>query len=146
MDLITFLILVGVGFFTGRYIEKKHYQSIHEREALHKAVPAITAKSLINPARPIEKSELVYGNVVVSTDYFKALLAGLRNIFGGKVSSLESVLDRARREAILRLREMARGADEIVNLRLETYSITSLGSQVTTVEVFAYGTAVHFKR
>ena len=44
---------------------------------------------------------------MVSVDYFKRFLAGLRMIFGGRVSSYESLLDRARREALLRMRLQA---------------------------------------
>ena len=56
-------------------------------------------------------------------DYFKRFLAGLRNIFGGTVRSYESLIDRARREAVLRMKEMAGDASVIVNVRIETSNI-----------------------
>jgi uncharacterized protein YbjQ (UPF0145 family) len=88
---------------------------------------------------------MVYGHVVISIDYFKRFLAGLRNIFGGEVSSYETILDRARREAILRMKEAAKEADIIINLRIETSTIAkSSKNQVGCSEVLAYGTAITF--
>ena len=45
-------------------------------------------------------------------------------MFGGRVSAYETLVDRARREAILRMKEEAKGADIILNMRLETSSIS----------------------
>jgi hypothetical protein len=55
----------------------------------------------------------------------------------------ETLLDRARREAVLRLKESCPGAVQIINLRIETSSI-SKGSknQIGCVEVLAYATAI----
>ena len=55
----------------------------------------------------VRTSFLVNGSTVVSNDYFKRLLAILRNIFGGRVKAYESLLDRARREAVLRMKDEA---------------------------------------
>ena len=91
------------------------------------------------------RTELVMGSVVVSVDYFKRFVAHLRMIFGGRVHTYESLLDRGRREAILRMQERAReqGASMIFNMRFETSSISKGGGQsVGSVEVLAYGTAV----
>ena len=82
--------------------------------------------------------------MVISVDYFKRLLASLRNFFGGSIQAYETLLDRARREAILRMKENCKNADEIINLRIETSSI-SKGKRNTigSVEVLAYGTALY---
>ena len=87
---------------------------------------------------------MVYGNAVISIDYFKRLLAGLRKIFGGTVKSYESLLDRARREAILRMKEMAQGSTIIVNVRIETSTIGKQANKkgVGCIEAMAYGTAL----
>ena len=50
---------------------------------------------------------MVTGNVVISVDYFKTVVAGLRNLVGGNVNTYETLLDRARREALLRLQQQA---------------------------------------
>ncbi len=68
----------------------------------------------------------------------------ISRIFRGRLTSYETVVDRARREAIVRLKQEAirHGADKIMGLRLST---TELGMQGGMVEVFAYGTAIFAK-
>ena len=84
--------------------------------------------------------------MVVSLDYFKRFLASLRNLFGGRVRSYESLLDRARREAVLRMQDECPEADMILNFRMETSSIANTkGKQgAGGVEVLAYGTMVRY--
>lgn len=143
---IFWLVPVLIGFFFGRHIEAKHYQSIHEREKQLLQLPTTANKAPLERDRLVQRSELAFGSVVVSIDYFKRFLAGLRTIVGGPVTSYESLLDRARREAVLRLKESCPGADEIVNLRLETAPINDGAKQsVSCVEVLAYGTAIYFQ-
>ncbi len=79
--------------------------------------------------------------MVISHDYFKFVIANIQNFFGGRLTSYESIVERARREAIVRLKLEAEkmGANHIMGLRLST---TELGMQGGMVEVFAYGTAV----
>jgi uncharacterized protein YbjQ (UPF0145 family) len=88
----------------------------------------------------------VAGSVVISYDHFKRFLAGLRMIFGGEVKSYVSLLDRGRREAVLRMKAKCPDADLIVNLRVETSSISKGGRRrgLGAVEVFAYGTALWY--
>jgi uncharacterized protein YbjQ (UPF0145 family) len=97
---------------------------------------------------PISHAELVHGHVVISVDYFKQILAGLRNLFGGTIQAYETLLDRARREAVLRLKESCPTANEILNLRIETSSISKGGSgdRIGSVEVLAYGTAIYYQQ
>lgn len=142
IDLIYFGILIGVGYFVGNMVEKRHYRSICRRESELLCVPVVTGKSLSDPALAVEKAELVQASIVISTDYFKTILAGLRNILGGEVSAYETMLDRGRREAILRLKQKARCADIMLNLRIETSQVSRTG----TVEIFAYATAVYYKK
>ena len=85
--------------------------------------------------------QLIHSNVVISHDYFKFVIANIQNFFGGRLTSYESIVERARREAIVRLKLEAEkmGANHIMGLRLST---TELGMQGGMVEVFAYGTAI----
>jgi len=138
--------LVALGYFAGRHAEKKHYDSIHQREQQFLRLPAVPTKQW-DTARSVSNAQLVCGSVVVSADYFKRLLANLRNIVGGRMRSYESLLDRARREAILRLKEQCPDADIVVNLRMETSSIGSARRQngISCVEVVAYGTAIKYR-
>lgn len=145
-DLFIFLFLLILGYFSGSIAERMHYKSIMAREEAMLGMPVVTSEEGFIEEH-IARSELICGSVVVSIDYFKRLLAILRNIFGGPVKSYESLVDRARREAILRLKESAMkiDADIVVNLRVETAAIgynANRKRQVGSVEVIAYGTAL----
>ncbi len=145
--LVIFLVLLGLGFVFGKMAENRHYRSIHTREQALVGIPAISSKKPIGNDSPIHHTELVHGHVVISIDYFKQMLAGLRNFFGGTVQAYETLLDRARREAILRMKESCPTADQILNLRIETSSISKGGGdRIGSVEVLAYGTAISFQR
>jgi uncharacterized protein YbjQ (UPF0145 family) len=147
IQLIIVLVLVSLGFFFGRRAEKKHYASILAREQQQVMRPTTAARRVMGDTRPIERSHLVMGSVVISIDYFKRILAGLRKLIGGNVQAYETLVDRARREAVLRLQESCPEADQIINLRLETSSISKgARRQIGSVEVLAYATAVYFQR
>ena len=146
--LIILAILISCGYFFGRVIEKKHYASIITREEQLLRLPLTSSRYPLLPDRTVAKSRLVQGCVVISVDYFKRMLAALRNFFGGNIQSYETLLDRARREALLRLKESCADADEIINLRIETSSISKGGrdSRIGSVEVLAYGTAIYYSK
>lgn len=149
-NIIVFLILLLLGYAAGTWAEKKHYRSIEKREKELLKMAVVTAEGSFPPGK-VRNSTLVSGNVVVSIDYFKRLLAILRNIFGGRVRSYESLVDRARREAILRMKEQAKkqGASMIINMRLETSTIgrsANQKKQIGSVEAIAYGTAIIMNR
>ena len=141
-ELLLFLFLLALGFFAGRFLEQGHYRSIRKRE---KALAKVLVFAIRFPPNMVERQDcrLVSGTVVISSDYFKQFIAGLRNLVGGRFRSYETLLDRARREAILRMKEDARRAGYylIVNVKLEN---TSIGRQGATpaFELFAYGTAL----
>jgi len=144
IDLFAFLCFLVLGFGFGRYAESQHYKSIIKREKLFINLPAIPIKTPF-PSEFPQSTALVSGNVVISIDFFKKFLSGLRLIVGGRLKSYESLVDRARREAILRMKEEAHqlGAEMVLNVKLETSSI-SKGSKgkIGSVEVLAYGTAI----
>lgn len=143
-QLIILAILIAVGYTAGTFAEKKHYKSIEAREEALLHLPAVTFKTAPADQAAVIKAEMVSGNAVIAVDYFKQLLAGLRNIFGGNVSSYESLIDRARREALLRMKESAAGASMIINVRIETSTIgkSKRKQKSTSVEALAYGTAL----
>lgn len=142
------LLLIILGLVVGTLLEKKHYASIRLRESNTKNLPVLTL-SQYQGSQTILKSHLVTGSVVISVDYFKRILASIRNIFGGKVYAYESLVDRARREAILRMKAKCPAANMIINLKIETSSISKQSRagqrSIGCVEVIAYGTAIHFQ-
>ena len=144
LDIIIFFVLLALGYIFGRSREKSHYRSIIKRESQLRPIPVIASKKL-----PIEflpcLTEMVLGNVVISVDFFKKFVAGLRGIVGGRMTSYESLIDRARREAILRMKQEAKrlNADYVFNIKMETSSISKgSGNSIGSVEVLAYGTAI----
>ena len=146
-DLISLGILAAfclIGFLAGTFNEKRHYRSIIKREGQLSSVLMFSGETLPDDHKSAEL-QLVTGSTVVAEDYFKALLAKIRGIIGGRVGSYESLLDRGRREAILRMKEQAHdaGYDFIANVRLETASVyKNARSGMGSLEVFAYGTAL----
>ena len=144
------LALLAVTYFTGRRVERRHYASIRARERELAMLPAVTFRQ-IPSGWVVDGLGVVSGSVVVSVDYFKRFLAGLRTLVGGRVTSYETLLDRARREAILRCKEDARrrGYQAVVNLRIETTRVSraSNNSRATAgVEVLAFGTGLELRR
>ena len=133
--LVVLLLVLGYGF--GRLAERRHYRSILEREDELNDLIVVACKTLPD-SLGTPRTQLVMGSVVVSVDYFKRFVAHLRMIFGGRVHTYESLIDRGRREAILRMQERAReqGASMIFNMRFETSSISKGSRQsVGSVEV-----------
>ena len=142
-DLIVLATLLALGYFFGRFYETRHYKSIIRREAEYRHIAAIASRIPPDSQTPAT-TMLVSGSVVISVDYFKRFLASLRSLIGGKVVSYESLLDRARREAILRMKQRANelGANKVFNIKLETASISkNARGNIGAVEVLAYGTA-----
>lgn len=143
-ELILVAVMAVVALITGTFLEKRHYKSIYEREEKLRKIVTVSSKHVPDlPYTP--QIALVRGSAVISIDYFKRLLAGLRMIVGGRLSAYESLIDRSRREAILRMKEEAEalGADMIFNVRMETSSVFKGGKKSTgSIEVLAYGTAL----
>lgn len=142
------LLLLVATYFTGSMVERRHYLSIRARELETRQLPAITFRTL--PQRwEVSDSGLVSGSVVISVDYFKRFLAGLRQFVGGRVKSYETILDRARREAVLRLKAEAAAAGyaAVINVRLETARMANgrSGNGIAGLEVLAYGTGIKLR-
>ena len=140
------LFILIFAYVVGNFIEKKHFRQIRKREhALH-GFPVTTFESL--PADwKVGRVEMVTGSVVVSLDYFKRIIAGLRGLIGGRIKTYEPLLERARREALLRMTEKAKqgGYDAVINVRLETSRLANArgnGNGTAGVEMLAFGTAV----
>ncbi|PCJ15855.1 MAG: hypothetical protein COB04_12390 [Gammaproteobacteria bacterium] len=143
-DLFIFIILLGLGYGFGQWAERRHYRSIHTREKELAGI-LVFAERLPPPDPKFKHSSLVGGSVVISIDYFKRFVSLLRSFIGGRVSSYESLLDRARREALLRMKAdaQAKGFQNIFNVKFETASISKgKGKQIGSIEVYVYGTAL----
>ena len=145
LPLLFALVLLFVGYVSGRILERKHYARILAEETRPGQV-MVFAERLPPPKLPAPQSQLVMGSVVISVDYYKRFIAALRLLVGGRLNSYESLIDRARREALLRMRAQAQalGADRVFNIKYETAAIAGRGGESTigSLEVLAYGTAL----
>jgi uncharacterized protein YbjQ (UPF0145 family) len=141
------MLLVGA-YFIGSWVERKHFRNIRAREADAHGFPVVSFDTMPEDWN-VNSSHLVTGSIVISLDYFKRVIAGLKGLVGGRIKTYEPLLERARREAILRMTEEARsqGFDAIFNVRLETSRLANArgdGKGIAGVEMLAFGTAVKF--
>lgn len=142
------LLLLMTAYFIGTLIERGHFRSIRTREDEYLGFPVVSFDTMPDDWN-VAESTMVSGNIVVSLDYFKRVIAGLRSLVGGRIKTYEPLLERARREALLRMTESARmqGYDAIFNVRLETSRLANSrgnGEGTAGVEMLAFGTAVKF--
>ena len=138
-------LLLGLGIFVGGYRERRHITSLDRREAKTKHVLVTNLKRIPDEER-VDRVTLVEGEVVIATDYFKSFATAMRNLFGGEMRAVRSLMTRARREALLRMIEQAQalGAQEVWNVRFAFSNITQMSGNkgAIAVEIYAYGTAV----
>ena len=148
-DILLLLFVLCGTYFTGSLIEKNHFKKIQKREI------ALIKKPIINfgakkwsTKHKVKNVELVTGEVVIAGDYFKNTVASIKNFFGGRLTPFESILDRARREAVLRMREKVRSANIIVNVRIESIMMNNVSNKGSNPQcaVIAYGTAVTYEK
>ncbi|MFT7462743.1 MAG: hypothetical protein ACI9EF_001085 [Pseudohongiellaceae bacterium] len=144
---IAFAALLLIGYFCGSVLERRHFAALEEAERETREMVLITFPNAPSEWQ-VHDPTLVHGSVVISLDYFKRFLAGLKAMVGGRITAYEPLLDRARREALIRLKFAARaqGYDTVVNVRLETSCLASSrgdANGVAGIEILAFGTAVH---
>ena len=153
--MISLMITVGLfvsGFYFGQRNEKSHFLSIQQREKIMAGMPyrSTGKKEVFAGAK---ESQIFHSSVVLGQDYFKAIIFAVVNIFGGRVGVYESLLDRGRREALLRVKSQAKlwGATELVNVRYQTANINqNSGGRnqggAGVMEVLVYATGLKFNK
>ncbi len=101
----------------------------------------ITTTPIIEGRSIREYRGVVFGEVIAGVDFIKDFSAGLSNIFGGRSTSYEEELIRARQQAMAEMekRAAALGADAIVGVDLD-YEV--LGQNNGMLMVTVSGTAV----
>ena len=139
-------VFVGLGYVVGRWREQTHLKSLATREATLGHIVMTDLKTIASPGE-VSGADLVMGEAVIASDYFKSFATQLRKLVGGEMKSMQSLVDRARREALVRMLEQAdrAGATEVHNVRLETSNIrsaTSGSKGAISVEMLAFGTAI----
>ena len=135
------IVLFVVGWFFGARHERQHLAQLAIAEKELSQIIVSSERFYMPSIASGSEGELVMGSVVIAQDYFKMVIARVLSLFGKNLTTYETLLDRARREAIVRMRTQAeaKGYNHIYGLRLEVSNINQLGSMV---EAIAYGTAV----
>ncbi len=141
LNLWLLLGLLLLGYGVGRWQERRHYRSIRQREEALRHVVALNTR-YVPEGVAATGAQLVTGGVVISSDYFKTFVAGFRAFFGGRFRGYETLLERARREALLRLKAEAQAAGSTLVIGVRFQSTTIAGSSTPSVEVMAFGTAL----
>jgi uncharacterized protein YbjQ (UPF0145 family) len=136
-EVVSTVLLLVAGYFFGSRNEKKHIEELLVREK--NLLTKLPTRADQGPKIEHGEAFLVTSSVVIASDYFKNFIGALKNFFGGRMTTHETLLDRARREAVCRLREkaLARGAQELVDVHICTNFIDQMG-----VEISTYGTAL----
>lgn len=138
-----FLILLGL--VVGGARERGHLRRLARREEALADMLVTDIKTFPGGIDVSKGAALVMGEAVIATDYLKSFLAKLRKLVGGELHSYRTLMDRARREAMLRMMDdaKARGYNAVCNLRLGCADIGGMTGVkgAAMVEVFATGTA-----
>lgn len=133
--LLLSLVLILVGWWFGRLGEQRHLGqlSVSEQNFCHISV---SSERFVHPDGD---GTLVVGSVVIAQDRFKFMMATLLSLFGKNLTVYETMLERGRREALLRLKTKAdkMGCRQVFGVRFESSAI-----DLYCIEVMAYGTAV----
>ncbi|MFC1529198.1 YbjQ family protein [Gemmatimonadota bacterium] len=151
LGIINFLVfgvgLLLLGYIVGKARELAHLKDLSVRETHFAKMEMMISDLRTLPAGWMaDEGVFVGGQAVIASDQFKRFIAGLRKLVGGHVGTYERIMNRARREATLRMMEQAesRGCNVIWCFRQETSTIgggpTSRGGGVMA-EVYVYGTA-----
>lgn len=146
------VVLLIVGLSAGRIAERRHLKRLAVDEAAFVTPLLMTDLRSYPMCGTSHTSEadapaLVSGEAVISSDSFKTFIAALKKIIGGELRTLETLMSRARREAIVRMARQAHslGYDAVCNVRIESADLGGSGvsekKAVTMVCVVASGTA-----
>lgn len=103
-----------------------------------------TTTPQIEGKKIVEYKGIVFGEVVSGVDFVRDFAAGLSNIFGGRSSSYEDELMKARTNALeeMKQRATAMGANAVVGVDID-YEV--LGTNNGMLMVTASGTAVVYQ-
>jgi uncharacterized protein YbjQ (UPF0145 family) len=89
--------------------------------------------------RVVQHLGVVQGSTVQAKNVFRDIGAFLKNVVGGELKDYTNLMNKARQEALdrMKLEAEALGANAILNVRFSTSTITQ-----GAAELLAYGTAV----
>jgi len=139
------LILLVLGWGIGRGIISRHRKRLDAQDEAFKDIRLHNVKytppvSVDVSAGAPSETYLITGSLVLSIDVFRRLIAAFIQLAGGEVHNYSDLLERGRRDALLRLKAEADrfGAKDIYNIKIQSAAIGANQG----IEILAYGTAV----
>jgi uncharacterized protein YbjQ (UPF0145 family) len=101
----------------------------------------VTTTPAVDGRKIVEYRGIVAGEAIMGANIFRDLLAGIRDIVGGRSAAWEDEIRKAREMALQEMTEHARslGADAVVGVDLDYEVVGAKGSMLM---VTASGTAV----
>ena len=102
----------------------------------------LTSANTLESKKIIDYKGLVTGESLIGANIYKDLFSGVRDVVGGRTTTYEEELQKARNIALKSMEEKAEnlGANAIIGLKI---SYDNLGGTMgNTILVTAYGTAV----
>ena len=142
------LITLGCFYALSYMIESAHTEDMEKREQYYHDKVKLTNSRAIPKGTVAKEVFLCRGSVVIGANFYRRFVARLKQIIGGHLRILEGIIERAYREATLRMISDAysKGAAMIINVRYETTCVGRTdrrGNNTSSMmEVFVYGTAV----
>ena len=105
----------------------------------------ITTTDAVEGKRVTAYLGIVSGEAVVGTNIFRDMMAGIRDIVGGRAGGYEQELRQAKEAALLEMQDEARrlGADAVVGVDLDYEHLG--GGNKSMLMVTANGTAVRLQ-
>lgn len=133
--LCSFIGLLLLGWIVGGSVERKHFAALDAGETHYRQMLVTQIKSFpcCDPAALHQGLEprMICAEVVISSDYLKSYLGSWKKLFGGEIRGFQKLIERARREALLRLQQQATelGYNALCNVRLETADLAGRSQQ-----------------
>ncbi len=139
------ILMIPIGLLTGGIIERRHLRKLAAREAKLSSIMKSNSRHI--PSNwVVRNASLVTGEAVIASDSYKRFACRLRAFFGGEMHAIETLMERGRREATVRMLEQAAamGGNAVWNVRIETAAVGkgNNGRGMAVAEVYAYGTAL----
>ena len=105
----------------------------------------LTSSNTLENKKIIDYKGLVTGESLIGANIYKDIFSGVRDVVGGRTTTYEEELDKARDIAFQTMEKKAEslGANAIIGLKI---SYNNLGGTMgNTILVTAYGTAVKYE-
>ena len=138
--------------FSGKKVERMHEEANQRRNSLRNRMGREILSSIDGGYRTsVSNAGLVHANGVFGPSHWHLMIGFFNNLIGGSVTVFQQVISAGRAEVMQRLREQAEaeGWDEVINVRIDTASMTPQSSNsrntVRGVEIYAYGTGIKYE-